>query len=539
MGEAFDQAKRLGSARKAVIFTESRRTQAYLFDLLSRNGYGGQLAMINGSNNDPNSQAIYDGWLQRHQGDEIVSGSKPVDMKAAIVEEFRERAAILIATEAAAEGVNLQFCSLVVNYDLPWNPQRVEQRIGRCHRYGQKHDVVVVNFINTRNHADQRVYELLSEKFSLFSGVFGASDEVLGAIESGVDIERRIADVYQRCRNEADIKDAFDRLQAELDDQIRKQMAVTRQALLENFDQEVAERLRINKDKTLESLNDRERWLLALSRIELDGYATFDPSEPRFNYRGGDAPTGHYHLDWKAAERLGDIFFRQDHPLAVQLIDRAIDRPLEPERVVFDYTAHGQVVSLVKPLLGRSGWLELTKLTVTSLDTEEFLLLSAQTDAGEPLDEETVRKMLLLPARLDGPATSAVMDLAAVRERLVTDRLREVGQRNGKFFDEETEKLDRWSDDLKVGLERQIKDIDQAIKEARKASALAATLAEKLESQRQIKELEAARKTKRRDLFVEQDKVDDRRNELIGDIERQIHAKHEFQVLFTARWSVG
>ena len=522
LGEAFDQAKRLGSARKAVIFTESRRTQAYLFDLLSRNGYGGQLAMINGSNNDPNSQAIYDGWLQRHQGDEIVSGSKPVDMKAAIVEEFRERAAILIATEAAAEGVNLQFCSLVVNYDLPWNPQRVEQRIGRCHRYGQKHDVVVVNFINTRNHADQRVYELLSEKFSLFSGVFGASDEVLGAIESGVDIERRIADVYQRCRNEADIKDAFDRLQAELDDQIRKQMAVTRQALLENFDQEVAERLRINKDKTLESLNDRERWLLALSRIELDGVATFDPSEPRFTYRGGDAPTGHYHLDWKAAERLGDIFFRQDHPLAVRLIDRAVERPLEPQRVVFDYTAHGQVVSLVKPLLGRSGWLELTKLTVTSLDTEEFLLLSAQTDAGEPLDEETVRKMLLLPARLDGPAASAVMDLAAVRERLVTDRLREVGQRNGKFFDEETEKLDRWSDDLKVGLERQIKDIDQAIKEARKASALAATLAEKLESQRQIKELEATRKTKRRDLFVEQDKVDDRRNALIGDIEKQL-----------------
>ena len=54
----------------------------------------------------------------------------------------------MIATEAGAEGINLQFCSLVVNYDLPWNPQRIEQRIGRCHRYGQKHDVVVVNFLN-------------------------------------------------------------------------------------------------------------------------------------------------------------------------------------------------------------------------------------------------------------------------------------------------------------------------------------------------------------------------------------------------------
>ncbi len=267
LATALDRAVSLGAASKAVVFTESRRTQSYLFDLLSRNGYDGQLAMLNGSNDDPASQAIYRAWVQRHEGDEMVTGSKPVDMKAAIAEEFRERATVLIATEAAAEGINLQFCSLVVNYDLPWNPQRIEQRIGRCHRYGQKHDVVVLNFINTRNHADQRVYELLSEKFKLFSGVFGASDEVLGAIESGVDIERRIAEVYQTCRNEAEIKAAFDRLQSELDEQIQKQMAATRQVLLENFDQDVAERLRINKDKTLESLNDRERWLLALSGV--------------------------------------------------------------------------------------------------------------------------------------------------------------------------------------------------------------------------------------------------------------------------------
>ncbi len=73
----------------------------------------------------------------------------------------------MIATEAGAEGINLQFCALVVNYDLPWNPQRIEQRIGRCHRYGQKHDVVVVNFLNRKNEADQRVFEPLSEKFYL------------------------------------------------------------------------------------------------------------------------------------------------------------------------------------------------------------------------------------------------------------------------------------------------------------------------------------------------------------------------------------
>jgi SNF2 family DNA or RNA helicase len=98
----------------------------------------------------------------------------------------------MIATEAGAEGINLQFCSLIINYDLPWNPQRIEQRIGRCHRYGQKHDVVVVNFVDRSNEADSRVYDLLSEKFQLFDGVFGASDEILGTIGSGWTLKKEL-----------------------------------------------------------------------------------------------------------------------------------------------------------------------------------------------------------------------------------------------------------------------------------------------------------------------------------------------------------
>src|ERR1035437_5774192 len=130
----------------------------------------------------------------------------------------------MIATEAAAEGINLQFCSLVVNYDLPWNPQRIEQRIGRCHRYGQQHDVVVINFLNERNEADKRVLELLTEKFKLFDGVFGASDEVLGTIEAGEDLEKRILDIYQSCRPSEEINAGFRALKAEMDEQIRSRL---------------------------------------------------------------------------------------------------------------------------------------------------------------------------------------------------------------------------------------------------------------------------------------------------------------------------
>jgi len=129
------------------------------------------IVLFNGTNSDARAQKIYKQWLKCHAGTDFITGSKTADIRAALVEEFKERGTVMIATEAGAEGINLQFCSLVINYDLPWNPQRIEQRIGRCHRYGQKFDVVVVNFVDRSNEADARVYELLAQKFQLFEGV--------------------------------------------------------------------------------------------------------------------------------------------------------------------------------------------------------------------------------------------------------------------------------------------------------------------------------------------------------------------------------
>lgn len=536
---ALRRAGELGAERKAVIFTESRRTQTYLFDLLSTQGYAGQLVLMNGSNTDQLSKEIYEGWLKRHAGQECVSGSKPVDIKAAIVEEFKDRATILLATEAAAEGVNLQFCSLVVNFDLPWNPQRIEQRIGRCHRYGQKHDVVVVNFLNRRNQADERVFEILSEKFTLFDGVFGASDQVLGALESGVDIERRIAAVYQTCRDSAQIAAAFDRLQAELDEQIQVRMDDTRQVLLENFDEEVAARLKVHRDKTLESLGERERWLLNLTRSELNGEAAFDPNEPRFKYEGKVAQSGYYHFDWRKANEHGDTFYRQGHPLAANIIDRAIQRKLDSATLIFDYKAYGSVVSVLEPLLGQSGWMDLSKLTIHSLDVEEFLLLTGVTDAGTLLDGDLCGKLISLPAHTSESQTGGFPGLSENQSVEVTKRVKEVEQRNMKHFDEEVLKLDHWSDDLKQGLEREIKELDKEIREVRRMAVLAATLTEKLEAQKQIKSLEANRKEKRKQYYEAQDEIDSHRDELIGQIEIQLGQQQSVSKLFTIRWALN
>ena len=172
--QSFDKLREMGANRKALIFTESTKTQAYLREFLEANGYDGKVVLFNGKASEPQTNDIYKRWCEAHP--DKVSGIKAADRRAAIVDYFQNEAEIMIATEAAAEGLNLQFCSLIINFDLSWNPQRIEQRIGRCHRYGQKFDVVVVNFINIRNYADVRVFELINDKFKLFDDVFGASD---------------------------------------------------------------------------------------------------------------------------------------------------------------------------------------------------------------------------------------------------------------------------------------------------------------------------------------------------------------------------
>ena len=534
---ALDKAETLGASRKALIFTESRRTQKYLFDLLSSNGYDGQIATISGTNSDPESRRIYEEWKQRHEGTSVITGTRAVDIKTAIMEHFKRAATILIGTEAAAEGVNLQFCSLVVNYDLPWNPQRVEQRIGRCHRYGQKHDVVVLNFVNQANAADRRVFQLLSEKFHLFDGVFGASDEILGTLESGVDFERRVAQIYQTCRDTEQIEHAFNELQRELDEEIQGRLAETRQALLDNFDEYVSRRLKVSHDRAIESLNDRQLWLLSLTRFELGERARFSAEEPAFILDERRS----FHLDWRVAEATDRIFYRQDHPLAQELLEQATVRDLPVVEIDFDYTHHTGVLSAIEPFVGQSGWLDVSKLAVESLAYDEYLLLSGATDDGEMLPSEVCARLFGIEA-LAREASGAMPPselLQSIRDQLQSDVLLATERRNALFFDEEVVKLDRWAEDLKTGLERELRDLDKEIREAQRNARLALQLSEKLEAQRHVRELEQRRSRKRRELYDGQDQIDAQRDELIQDMEKQLNTEHRVESVFTIRWTVS
>lgn len=220
--KAFDFQRDAGIKEKVVIFTESVRTQQYIFEELSEEGYQGQILKFNGSSGDDTTKELFRAWRNRNYGKYF--GSRNVELKNAIVQAFKEDYKILLVTDSGSEGLNLQFCNTIINYDLPWNPQKIEQRIGRCHRYGQKNDVVVFNLLNTQNVADKRVYEILSNKFELFQGVFGASDRAIGLLESGADFEKRVSHIYQECKTSKDFLKEFTSLERELDRKRNKKM---------------------------------------------------------------------------------------------------------------------------------------------------------------------------------------------------------------------------------------------------------------------------------------------------------------------------
>ena len=549
LSTAFAKLKELGAAQKAIIFTESKRTQSYLLECLAQTDYAGEngngIVLFNGTNSDSQAQKIYKDWLKRHEGSDKITGSKTADTRAALVEHFKEHGTIMIATEAGAEGINLQFCSLIINYDLPWNPQRVEQRIGRCHRYGQKHDVVVVNFVDETNEADQRVYELLEQKFKLFDGVFGASDEVLGAIGSGVDIERRIAEIYRQCRHSEDIKTAFDSLQSELSDEINQNMMKARQTLLENFDEEVRERLRIRAEESQAALNKYEKILMDLTQSELgdssdicDGGFILNKLPENLS-DDLDIPTGRYELPRKSGEAH---LYRITHPLAQAIIERAKKRDCPPVRLTFDYQGHNGRISTLEPYRGQSGQLIAKLISISALgDTEQHILIAAITENGEVLQADDPEKLLRLPARIaettikTGFQTTLSDNMAERRQTL----LNQATERNLGYFEEEVQKLDDWADDLKQGLEQDIKEIDREIKEVRRTAATSATLEEKLSWQKKQRELENKRSRQRRELFDKQDEIEAQCNQLIEKLEESLKQKVEEEELFFIEWEIN
>ncbi|MDP3729876.1 MAG: SNF2-related protein, partial [bacterium] len=300
LDKVFKYAEKKRWPQKVVIFTESRRTQDHLEKLLGGIGY--DLILFNGSNASKRAREIFTEWATQFPK-EAEHGTKSINLRKALVWKFKNiEKGILITTEAGGEGLNLQFANIVINYDLPWNPQRIEQRIGRCHRYGQKLDVLVINFLNKRNYADQRVYELLRDKIKLFGNLFDFTHGVLGTEEltddgyevreialgglgAGLDFERKILDIYRKCRTEEEVKRDFKQLELDLHDVIQEKIEDAQRKVIQHFDEEVRQKLRIRQKELTDSLGRFDSQLKRYLAVSLGTDIRYR-TENIFDYNG-------------------------------------------------------------------------------------------------------------------------------------------------------------------------------------------------------------------------------------------------------------
>ncbi len=172
-----------GQTRKVLIFTHFQQTLAKLADQLCR-----------------------------HQiPHEVYHGGLSIVAKNEVIQRFETEGVVLLSTEAAGEGRNLQFCHTMVNFDLPWNPMRIEQRVGRIHRIGQTHDVEIYN-ISAENTIEDYILDILDRKLNMFELVIGEMDMILGHLSDERDFEELVTDIWLQARSTAEVLTGFNQL---------------------------------------------------------------------------------------------------------------------------------------------------------------------------------------------------------------------------------------------------------------------------------------------------------------------------------------
>ena len=553
--QGFTKIKEKGGQRKAIIFTESNRTLNYLYDYLSSHGFNGKIVTFNGQNNSPLCNQIYSDYVEKHSSE--LTGSRPNDMKKALVNAFREDAEIMIATEAAAEGLNLQFCSLLVNYDLPWNPQRIEQRIGRVHRYGQKCDVVIINFINKKNVADVRLYDILQHKFKLFDGVFGASDEILGTLSDGVDFEKAVATIFDLCRTTEEINRAFDELQQSLGIQKDAKMEETKQLVLEKLNPTTQEKLQVMKKKVEDYLDRRKEifWDMAVIMLRKnhpymhinEATKVFGQFEEQVFNRPTTINFGKsfcYKLDFTQRKINMDLLRPQERK---QL--RRASQPFNPntdwgkrtiEEALLEpngsYHLYLKPTDKLKP--GQKGRLRLSWFKMKQPEQINHLITTIISEQGGLLN-------LKAEDIFDNVVDVEEMNLMGYQEFLSQLHEKDVAQyeksekhRIDVILRMEVDKLNRWLVDEKQAIHLKGDKMKNKITSLKRQFKMEKNFKEKLAIGEEIKKLESEMNNNEFNTFDIETELEKKCNRLIGGKKRSLKMDYSVENVFDITWSV-
>ena len=523
-----------GREKKILIFTESRRTQDYLFDFLLKHGYSNTV-LFNGGNTDPKTKDIYNEWIEKPENAVLSKNSKSTNIRTALLDYFKNTADIMIATEAGAEGLNIQFCSMMINYDLPWNPQRVEQRIGRCHRFGQKNDVIVINFLNKHNQIDGRIYQLLQEKFKLFDDVFGSSDEVLGKLDSETNFEREIFEIYNKCRTPAEIDQAFDELQAKYKSDISAEMKKTRELLIDNFDEDLQQIFDSLLEDAKVKIKDIEDNFWRLCKYCLGNNALFFDYVFYLKYKFGKIKPGKYIVADADRDRIN---IHYNDSLGEQIVNACKETKLG-DSAIFDLTSYKYQIQELKELVGKKGIVSFGKVVIDSFEKEEYFILSGRLEDGTYLDQETISKLFRLDSR-DGTKLEfrgeALDLLHADFETSVKAAANRSIEKNNAILKEEIKKIDDWANDKIAGIELQVEILREQRKGLQKDADYTTNSVEKIKIEQEIEKISKRIKKLWLELADNEDVVDRKRKTIIQKLKaesmKKISTEHIFDMPF-------
>ncbi|HRN21733.1 MAG TPA: SNF2-related protein [Prevotella sp.] len=502
----FQKMEELGANRKALIFTESTRTQLYLKQLLEENGYMGKIVLFNGSNNDETSRKIYKAWKERNIGTSAFSPSLSANKRQAIVDYFRDEA----------------------------------------DRYGQKNDVVVFNFINKANAADVRVFQLLSEKFHLFDGVFGSSDEVLGSIESGVDFEKRMLNIYQQCRTPEEINAAFDQIQQEMDASIKATMQDTRKQLLENFDEDVVGLLKIRQGKDMGNLNKFHRWLwtITIATLGKENVEVVDETNLVFRLKHNPYPDvaaecGIYQITTLQSQYIN---YRLSHPLAQKVIALCKQNEQSLQNLLFDYSLYRYKVADIEQCAYESGWLQAHLVSfISEGQQEQHIVLTALAEDGTALGQEFAEKLLNIPSECTGKVRvqeEASQKLASLYDNRRAALTVQIEERNKALLDTEIQHIEKWAEDQQLTLENELKDIKAKIKEKKRLLSRSENAQQTLTLEKELNTLTRQQKRKRAEIFNLEDEIEEKRDGMIDKVKAFIQQHITEEELFCVHWAL-
>lgn len=532
----FDKLSESNAPHKALIFTESTRTQTYLYKLLAELGY--KVAIFNGANNSAESNAIYNSW-KKEKPLAIQSGVSAVDKRKAIVDYFKESADILIATEAGAEGINLQFCSLVINYDLPWNPQRIEQRIGRCHRYGQRHDVVVINFVNRSNRADVRTFELLNNKFNLFNGVLGASDEIIGAIESSIDFEKRIESIYRSCRSPKEIDEAFDALQNELDDIIKERIENSKKQLIESFDEDIinrfnglADNLRGSKKKRTSAL-----WELIFTFFH-DIIDEVIPNEERFHIASNNQ---NINPGWYGFNSNDVKIVRSFDGIGELAIQKALSLEDFESSIEFNLSNYEYNKAILSSLNIRKGRCIGHKVYFKSkVESFESFIFTCFDNSGNILPSEIAENLLDLPARstyIPQISLDEIVIQSAIQEELGKQQ-KDIKTAYENIINIEIDKIEAYAAEVLTPLENEVISLRKQVNEIKRKLRRVSSPQERIQLTLEKTNLERKLGIKQREYFDKSDQNAIEITDKLSKLNASFELQPSIEKIFDFTWAI-